>query len=302
LRVFEDTGHIDDKGNKIKVSHPHPKGGQPISLDNVCDKIKKAKLRAEKVQSLYSVGFLKTSIWERTEWGCLQALKHNRIVFQYGAPQIGKTACAEEFAHQHNGGQTTLVRTPPSGGVQSLLKAVARALHVNAHKCHDDLLQDVIDALDRSKLLIIDEVHEIFITYTKSSVVRCLETLRYIWDQTHCGMVLIGTNVFRNELHEGELMKLMRQLLLRGLREVQHPDVVPDEDLELALESFGLPWPEEAKLLEDFRHLAQDGIGKVMMRLNDGRSVAEKKGLPYTWEHFVTARNVVHKLARGGKK
>jgi DNA transposition AAA+ family ATPase/AraC-like DNA-binding protein len=279
------------------VNVPNPKAGQAIPLDNVCAKIAKAKRDAEKTQALFSVGFLATSVWERISWACEQALIKNRIVFIYGDGQIGKTTCLMEFARLHNGGQTTFVRIPPCGGVQSLLRFIAKALHVSSKKSFHALLEDVLNALDKSKLLIFDEIHEIFIAYNKSSAIKCMELLRYIHDQTHCGMVLSGTDIFRDAFDEGDFFRFLQQLHRRGLRQIALPDVAPKKDLVLALKSYGLDWPDDRKVEDELYHLAHEGFGQFLTRVDDGKKHADKREETYTWDNFITARNINRRMS-----
>lgn len=310
-RVFKGKYLYPTRSFKGGEQIVHPKAGLPIRLDGICLKIAKLKGRTEKVETKLSVGFLETSTWRTMEWACGQAAKKNKPVFVYSDAQIGKTEAAREYAHQHNSGITTYIRIPPTGGVRSLLVAFAVALHLNPKRPYDELRQDIIEALDKSKLLILDEIHEIFITSSGKTAIRLLEEIRYIWDQTHCGMVLIGTNVFRDSFEEAEFKKFLSQWKRRGLYEINLPAITPDADLAIALASYGLPFtpvddkpfklalPEikGANLEQDVRQLTKDGFGQIMTRLEDGKGVAEKAGHAYSWADFITARNIVRKMA-----
>jgi hypothetical protein len=301
---------VSEFGVKPAIYKVHPKAGLPIKLDGFCDKIDKLKSRIEKVTTLFSVGFLKTSVWFTMEWACGQAARKNKPVFLFSYAQVGKTAAAQEYAHQHNSGITTYIRIPPTGGVRSLLAAFARALHLNPKQSYDDLRNDIIESLDKSKLLILDELHEIFITSTERTAVRLMEEIRYIWDETHCGMVLIGTNVFKDAFEEAQFKRFLSQWKRRGLYEINLPAIMPDEDLAVALNSYGLPFTieksesfkiqlpviNEEGLEQDVRRLVRDGFGQLLTRLEDGKGYADKAGHAYTWLDFVKARNIVHKM------
>lgn len=284
------------------VMERHPKAGLPIALDGLCKKIAALKAREEKVKSLFSVGFLQTSVWQQIECACRHAASKNKPVFVYGDGQIGKTAAAEEYAHKHNHGVTTYIRIPPTGGTRGLMVAFAQALHLNWRTPFEVMRSNVIEALDKSKLLILDEMHEIFITSSEKTAMRLLEEIRYIWDRTHCGMVLIGTNVFRDAFKEAQFRQFLGQLRRRGLYEVNLPPITPKEDMDMAIASYGLEWPDEnSSAASDLVSLARDGFGQLLTALETGRGVAEKAGHAYTWDDFVTAQNVVRKMAMGVK-
>jgi hypothetical protein len=194
-----------------------------------------------------------------------------------------------------------MVRIPPSAGVQLMTKHIARELRVSTAKPYETLIDDVLNALDKNNLLILDEVHEIFRTYQKTSVMRCMETIRYIHDRTHCGMVLSATNDFRTETEKGEFFQMLKQLMRRTLYMVQLPDYPSREDLKLVLGRYGLPWPK-GTTETDFLHMAQEGFGVVLTRLTDGKDLAGKAGEKFGWEHFTEASEIIRKMGLTSKQ
>src|SRR5205807_712461 len=108
-------------------------------------------------------------------------------------------------------GQSLYVRVPACAGVQLMLKQVAQACYISPNSAFDALRERILGFLDDQKLLIIDEAHLFFETYQRTSVLRCLETLRELHDLSGCGLVLCGTDVFRHELHKGQFAKMLGQ-------------------------------------------------------------------------------------------
>jgi DNA transposition AAA+ family ATPase len=279
------------------ADYPHPKANQQIPLDSICEKIARYKRIVEQREAIVSTGFVETTTWARVDWLCSRAFARQKIGFLYGESQAGKTTCLVEHMRRNNHGQTSYVEMPPSAGVQLMTKTIAKALHVSGNTSFDKLISDVVDALDSSKLLIIDEVHRVFTTYQKTSVMRCLDVLRYIHDQTKCGLVLCGTNVFRDNLKQGEFFQYLKQLRRRGLYEVQLPAVPVREDLDLVAERFGLP-PAGGEAEEIVVRMAkQDGFGKYITRLTDAAEMARKRKEALTWAHFVKACHIIEKMA-----
>lgn len=274
----------------------HPKTGERISLDNVCKKIERYKNVVDQRLAVAS-DFVETSVWKRVAWLCDRAFVRQKIGFIFGESHIGKTTCLQEFQRRNNHGQTTYVEMPPSSGVQLMTKYIARGLFVSEKKSFDHLLEEVIQALDQSKLLIIDEIHRVFTTYQKGSVMRCLDVLRHIHDTTKCGLVLCGTNVFRDQLKRGEFAQYLKQLRRRGLYELQLPADPPREDLDALAASFGLH-PASGEAEEVALNVAkQDGFAAYICRLQDAAELAAKKKQTVSWEFFIKAHDIVKRMA-----
>jgi DNA transposition AAA+ family ATPase len=284
-------------GEDVKIPYPHPKANQRIPLDGVCEKITTFKLRYEALRGVASEDFIETSVWEKVEWLCDMVFKRHKMGFLYGDSQLGKSTCLKEYTRRNNHGQTTYFEMPPSAGVQLMTKTLAKALHVSACTCFENLLEDVIHALDSSKLLIVDEIHRVFTTYQKTSVMRCMDVLRYIHDQTKCGMILCGTNVFRDQVREGEFFRYLSQLKRRGLYELQLSIKPKRSDLDLICAAYGLP-PAQDFAEETLLYIAnKDGFGVVCTRLADAKGMAEKAKEPLTWAHFIKAYNIVREMS-----
>lgn len=276
-----------------------PHAGDRIPLDSIATRIVRWKELWEQRASMPNEGFVETSVWKRVDWICRRAFLRKKMGFIYGESQIGKSTCVEEYARRNNSGQTTVVEIPPSAGVQLMTKCIAKALHVSTATCFEKLLDDVVEALDDSKLLILDEVHRVFTTYQKTSVMRCMDVIRYIQGQTKCGMILCGTNVFRDELKSGAFVKYLKQLDRRGLYELQLPLEPPREDLDLIAEYHGLP-PADGEAESVMMSIANHkGFGQYSMRLLDAVEFAAKKKRKVTWDDFIEVTRMADALALG---
>lgn len=273
--------------------------GDRVPVDKLAEKVARFKRIWEARKDIPSGDvFIPTSVWERVDWLCRRAFDRQKIGLIYGESQIGKTTCAKEHTRRNNHGQTHYVEMPPAAGVQLMTKTIAKALHVSAKTSFESLIEDVVDALDENKLLIIDEVHRVFTTYQKASVMRCLDVLRYIHDQTKCGMVLCGTNVFRDQLKEGEFFQYLKQLRRRGLYELQLPSTPPRSDLDLVAKRFGLE-PATGEAEDVLLHMAkQHGFGMVITRLTDAVEMATRRKRPVTWDDFIKTCNICEKMAK----
>jgi len=275
------------------------KTGKLVSLDRVCGEL--TKLKKEYGQPAFDGTehpFVETSVWERVDWLCNKVYSRKKLGFIYGESHIGKTICMQEFQRRNNHGQTVYWELPPSGGVQLMTRCWARALHVAASTTFEKMQDAIIGAVDREMLVLTDQVHRIFYSYQKTSIMRCLDVLMYVHDRTHCPMVLCGTNVFREQLHEGPLKQYLKQLRRRGLYELQLPDVAPRKDLDMISAAHGLP-PATGEAEKVMLQIAKDhGLAMFFTRLEDAREFAAKRRQPLDWKHFVKAVAIVEKMAK----
>ncbi|MBX3747308.1 MAG: ATP-binding protein [Verrucomicrobiae bacterium] len=287
-RIFRD---------KYRYAEGEARSGERMPVTDQCQAIARYKATWEARQAVTQTGFIETSIWRWVDAICRRAFVRQKIAMIFGASQIGKSECVRERQRRNNHGQTTYAEMPPASGVQLMLRTIAEALMVPSHAGFDKLLANVCKALDGSKLLIVDEIHRVFTTYQRGSVMRCLDTLRYIHDQTRCGMVLVGTNVMRDQLRRGEFSLYLEQFRRRARTMIlQLPSSPPREDLDLMSEAFGLPpatGDAERVLLEEAK---ANGFGAVKMLLQDASERAHKRRRPIAWDDFVWAHGFAMKM------
>lgn len=290
-KVWTDAYRYDKK---------HAKAGQRIPLDSTCRKI--AEFRKQHAQDYLELNpdFVETRVFTRIENLCKRAYRRKQMGFIYGSSQVGKTTALKEYARRNNGGQTVYVEMPPSSGVQLMCKEIARGLHVSPNTSYDKLVYNIRAALDGSRQLLIDEIHRVFTTYQKTSVMRCLDVFRWLFDQTGCSIILCGTDVFRDQIQAGEFFQYLQQLKRRGASyELQLPTAPPLEDLYDLAAAFGLrePTGDAAQVV---KHIAnQDGFGVFKMRLLDAKDLADKKKERLAWTHFTRAYQITERQRKG---
>lgn len=272
------------------------KAGERMPIDKQCQAIARLKKTVEARAAVHQTGFIETSVWKRVDWLCRRAFIRQKIGVIYGESQIGKTTCLEEHARRNNSGQTTLVEIPV-GGMQHMCRRIAKALHVPYQTNVERMQEDITGALDGSKLLILDEVHRIFTTYHSKSVMKCLDTIRSIHDQSKCGLVLCGTNVLKNQMLDGAFAQYLKQLRRRRIYELQLPSVPPREDLDAMAAKFGLR-PATGEAEEIIQHIAkEDGFGRYIIQLTDAAEIAAHKKEKLTWPHFIKVHDIAQRMA-----
>jgi len=273
-------------------------GKYGASLDNICIDIVRYRKRAEERSTRVRLDFVETSTWRTIERVCNAALVSQTVACIWGDSQIGKTTCLEEYAKRNNHGQTKLVRMPASAGVQLFMKEMAKACFVSADSCFEKLRERVLHAIDDKTLVIIDELHQAFTSYQHGSAVKVFEVIREIYDRTHCGLVLVGTNVLRDELSIGRLAPILEQLRRRGTIKVQLPARPPKVDLDRIAKRFGLPPAEglAADVVKDM--ILTSGLGMYIKFLQSATMLAAKDRKKPTWDHFVQAHDIIASLSQ----
>jgi DNA transposition AAA+ family ATPase len=281
-----------------KGKYVDPTTGQGVRLDGVCETISRFRELAEARAMEQESGFVETSVWRRVDKICQEALIMQSFAFIYGESQIGKTAALREHARRNNHGQTIYVLMPASGGVQAMMKTIAAACHISARTSFEQLRARVERFFDHTKLLIIDEVHEVFLSYQKGSMLKCLAVLRQLQERTGCGIVLCGTNAFRSEIERGEFTQALKQLKKRGIWELQLEDSPSWEDLKCFWKShrLGEPTGEVAQLV---RWMGQEmGLGKFTRFLARAAMLAKSKGRKFGWDDFVSIVRISERMRK----
>jgi DNA transposition AAA+ family ATPase len=266
-------------------------------IDAICKDIESFRRVAEERRSISSAGFVETSIslkiWQVCDW----ALISQSIVFIFGDSQIGKTISLEEYARRHNHGVTRMFRMPSTAGVQLMMKTMADTCLVSRNSSFENLRERVMKCIDRNTLVIADEVHQTFQSYHKNARVTALELLREIHDRTHCGMVLCGTNVLREEVQRGRHKEMLEQLQRRGVVQLQLPARPPRRDLDKIAKAYGLPSPEgePEELVKQI--IQESGLGKMIKFMQAATRLASKRSERLSWMHFVAAHDILAKLS-----
>lgn len=276
--------------------YANPESGEKIDLSNLCEKIARFKELALERGQQNRLRFVETSVFRRIDKICREALVMQAIGMIYGESQIGKTESLLEVARRNNHGNTPYVLMPASAGAQAMMKSIAAACHISARTGFEQLRERVTNFLDPSKLLIIDEVHESFVSYQRQSMVRCLSLLRQIQEVSQCGLILCGTNVFRTEMERGEFAQSLKQLRKRGIWELQLEDHPAGKDMALIWEAYKLA-PPSGDAAELVKWIGKEfGLGKYTRFLARAAQLAHKRGARFTWKHFTEIVGVSLKL------
>jgi DNA transposition AAA+ family ATPase len=248
--------------------------------------------------------FIETSLSRRmfAIFDKTRALKNVSIL--WGRMGIGKTECIKEYYRKNNSGRTAWVRFPAGATFAFFIQHVSRSLGI-ATRQHSAFTQreKIIQILNAGqRLLIVDELHQAFLTTRSDTAVKCCEFLREIADQAECGLALVGTEVLEKEIFRGTHKDALLQLVDRGTVQCALPDKASRADYQKFLAAYGLQFPspdaepEAHQILSDI--IKSSGLRKLTLHLRDGAAHASKQQEPYTWHHFVEAFQAIQSLSK----
>jgi DNA transposition AAA+ family ATPase len=299
-RLKEETGRGADAGIDTSTLYRIFNGTYKGVLANIVARIEKYRAQFEDKANRSRDVFVETSVSKKVFQACKYARDTHTLVFVYGPTQHGKTTALKEFAAQNNHGATKYVRMPASAGVQLMMKEFARACYVSPKSCFENLREYVMNAIDSTHLVIVDELHQAFLSYQRGSAIKCLEVIREIHDRTGCGMVLAGTNKLESELMLGEHRDLLGQFRERGVLEVQLPTALKGKDLLKIAAAFGLAEPTGTAADMVAEITKGRGLKRYVTFLKNGRDLAAlEKARRMTWDYFVRAHDIVADLKNG---
>lgn len=276
------------------------RGLYPTDAASIIDKLRKARENFH--ESAANPDFIETSLAARlfAAWDKTRALRNVSIM--WGPMGIGKTECIGEYQRRNNHGRTLVVRFPAGATFAYFVAHVARSCGIatrsqSAFEQRGKILQ-VLAAGQR--LLIIDELHQAFLTTRTDTAIKCCEFLREIADVANCGLSLVGTEVLHEHVFRGPHKEALAQLVDRGTVQIALPAKGTKKDYQKFLTCYGLPTPDagtaEESILMDI--IKSAGLRKLTLHLRDGAAYAAKREEAYQWHHFTAAFDAIQALSK----
>jgi len=276
------------------------RGVYGAEIESVIATLERAKLTYE--EAVDNPDFIETSLARRlfATFDKTRALGNVSIV--WGKMGIGKTCIATEYQRLNNHGKTLLVRFPTGATFAFFVAHVAKACGISTRSQSQlqqrERIYQVLAAGKR--LLIVDELHQAFLTTRSDTAVKCCEFLREIIDVSGCGLVLMGTKLLQESVFSGPHKEALAQLVDRGTVQIPLPDKATKTDVKAFLAHYGLqfPAPEDpaAIVLNDI--LVSYGLRKLTMHLRDGAAYARKRQESFKWSHFLDAFEAIQSLSK----
>lgn len=253
--------------------------------------------------------FVETEIWQLVKNSLDFAAQYHRIVNIVGNSQMGKTYAALEYqarARAAGSDHVLYLRIPSIATPHAVASILCRQLGMEPKRRLYDMWEAIIARISPRHLLIVDEIHEVALGNGMAGL-RTVELLREFYDRTRCGLVLIGTNVWRTVLtssHRTSVRKdwqgWLTQTQLRGIA-VQLPEAMSHKDTAAVWSAYGLPEPDQPTLEVVRSIVRQHGLGRFVERLQAAATTARANGRKFAWQHFLAVHGQLEKLASGIK-
>jgi DNA transposition AAA+ family ATPase len=230
------------------------------------------------------------------------------VTIMWGKMGIGKTTIIKEYTRLNNHGKTYCVRCPGHGcTIYQFVSHVAKAMRIPMGKHSVMTMRDEIAKYlsKGNRLLIVDELHEIFRTCTGPVIIRICEWLREVQEVAGCGLTLSGTELLQKEFFHGVHKDVLAQLVDRGTVQIPLSSKPTKGDILAFMRHYGLEFPGEnepvaASLVNDI--ITSNGLRKLTLHLRDGMAYATKRSEKYQWDHFVAAHEAIQSLSSRASK
>lgn len=248
----------------------------------------------ERARSLFAVsGFVETPLYQVLTDLADAAVITQRIACLHGGMLRGKTTNAHYLTSRYDRASVVFMTAPYADSYAGFVRRLARLRNIPLKGSLSDLREAILQSLDSSHLLLIDEFHQPAVTYSFSQARRVYEFIREINDLSRCGILLIGsTEGFAFLATEPEYERIAASMTSYDVSKKS----IGEKELAAVLKSFTLePHPDRIQVL---RQVAEDQtLAKVfdLLRLASGRAARRKQ--PFGWQHFLETSGPALQLA-----
>lgn len=282
-----------DGGNISKVFSGKYEG----DLAAFCKAVDRLRKLTEERASIQRAPYIETSLYRDIEETCQAALTYQKINFIYGESQVGKTAALKHYALEHNHGETVYVEMPVGGSLSNFLSALASKVRISNQQHAAELQLNIAKCFGPNNLLIVDEASRALQARSYAGPgLKTIDFIRSLHDQTGCGVVLCGTNVFREQMADRALAKFLNQFNRRCLIRRQLADIPSRADLNAFARHYGLEAAsgDAYQLQRDV--VREHGLGVWLTVLMAAARGASNKKTTLTWEHVLKAHAFIRRM------
>ena len=268
------------------------------SYAEVTDAIVKFRALLNDRATINKVPFTRTQLFDIIEESCNALRTYQKMGFIYGESQVGKTKCLKKYAEmeEYNHGRTVYVEMPVGGTFTSFCAELAGALRISPNQRTGELPMMIKRRFRDDMVLIIDEASRAAVGGLQKS--KTLDFIRAIYDHAQCGVLLCGTNIFRDQMADVAMEKFLRQMHRRVLFRRQLPDRPSRADLNAFAAHYGLPAATDTAYALQKDTVASHGLGVWLTTLTAANRNATKSGRRMTWDHVLKAHAFLKSLEK----
>lgn len=277
-------------------------GTYAANAERVMGQINAFRARWEARRTVADNKFVETAIARRIWQAIDYAITYQEIVSIVGNSQWGKTTACEEYQRRkfaEGSDAVIILRMPVNPAPSMLANMLCKALGVSVRLPYYRAMDALKKTISSRHCIILDEMHQA--ATGKQRGINTIELLREIYDDTRCGMVLVGTNVWGGILDGRQLKEwqgVLGQTLLRGIN-VTLPNKLGYKDMKAIWEGYGLGEPDKDALAVVKDIVTRYGLGRYVKRLRAAATAANRKGIAFEWGHFLAVHAQLEELAGG---
>lgn len=246
-----------------------------------------------------SVAFVKTKMTELI-FDMGDAVRRDKaMTIIYGPSHIGKTTALQEYARCRQG--VFYLRAPAGTNLRGFVKAVAEAIGIQPDGySHDALKTAIARRLNDTNQLIVDEAHDILISYRREQRIITLEWLRSLYnDGRGPSLVICSSPILPEAMERGPDARLLEQFATRTLAPLNLCNAPSADDIDAIISAYGFPEPkgEDKKLAHGIAKTQR--LRALTIRLSRALSYAADDKKAVTWQHFRDADGIFHECKTG---
>lgn len=262
-------------------------GKYGASIAGFCEAI--THLRAKAAQ--FKTGFVRTVVTDRIFEALDCARDENAMVLICGDTGRSKTTAVKEWSRSNNHGRSVYVRCLSNLTRRQLVHQICGACGIGvASKKTTELEQRLLRSFSWKQTLIVDEAGHILPREGRGGT-SAVEFLRDLHDICQCGVALVITYPYLEELREGRCARFFEQFRGRLEDQVVIPiGTVFEAEAEAVCQAF-TPSPSREMLGLALRYaLGDDGKLRALFKvLKHARRLADDEGVAAETKHLAQA-------------
>lgn len=251
-----------ETGYEFKFIYDALIGRADCDLSGLCESIESMKVRAAKRMSM-----VETIVTKRISEALDYARDFSSMVMIKGPTGRGKTYTAQYWARMNNHGRTRYVRASSGCSRKTLVTMLCQSCGIGVNgKKGSELELRLFKAFSARNVIIVDEAGHLMPKGGASST-SAIEFVRDLHDICGCGVVMIFTDVYLEEMRHGRQKEYFEQFIGRIKFELEIPKEVLKDEVSNAVRAFNKrPSAELLKLALD---LSRQRDGKLRTLFED---------------------------------
>lgn len=274
------------------------RGVYGAKLESFAKRVGQFRANRQEIDATANPDFIELSCATRLRRAIERArmLKLAQIV--WGPKGIGKTTALRQIAGEDRL-NILYHRIPAACSYHMHLRHLARSLRCEESSTMNTRAGIIRRLTGGNRILLVDELHELFMTSSANAAIQFAEFLREVYDESESALLLVGTQVLHKKLLESNLAEVLEQLIDRGNLPLKLPAKPTEKDVATMLAHYGLPAPTAAAASEILAEIIKaSGIRRLTTHIRDGMAFAVRKNKPYEWPDFIAAYDLAMKGSR----